>query len=489
MLTRTLYLRRDSSDSIIDDATPVRKGSRPSPNTTDEQRQHSPISFSDGETTNRLQTGPKARRLPVPPPAPWGSKKKLENSKEGSDSDDDELVHVDELRKKNEEAAREKEEKDRAKQARWKEREARARAAKAGSGSDSDLAIEGEPTSRPRPGAHASRRHARSPTGTAPARRPGTQLHHVLQDFAQKQPAHHHEEPTESQFQAAGKAFGRNLDPAQRYAPPSRKNSSKKNETSGSRARAPINQDSLSHMLREQAKRQALQTRVAKEAAYRKQGAQQAHQQEKVEPERIDVAGMMEKKKKQREEQLEEDDRIEMEDDPDFMPGSGEEDQEEGDSGDENGSGSDVPTSPKRNREQAEEDEFDSDGELVPPASSQNSDRLGKSVVSAQMQGKEEEEDEDEDEQSVKPRSRKTKPRVPDDEDEDEAPAQASPAIAGAHPSSQAGAAPAPFRMALDIFGAGGGDDEGGFSQFFDSQFSQAVAGDNAVSPHLERAS
>lgn len=416
-------------------------------------------------------------------PEAWGKLAVQQPVKQASSSDSEEdLLSIEEMqaRKKRKEeekklqlaeAAAKEEERLMKRKLREKVlRDARARAA--AEDDDSDLEIEG------RPSLPSHRRVASTP-------KPGTELDHVMRDFAGVDPSHHYtsdDDPTDSQVKAAGKEFGHHLGPNHHFvpSPAANRGAAKRRTTSKAHQPVAITQDSLSRMLVEKAQRQSISTRLEKMSNLRKQQMDQG-EAPRAGPERLDVQGMLEKKKKQQEEQKEEEDVLEEMDDPDYQAGfdEGEEEEEEAqmsEQGDEDGSGSDAPVSEKKGAQDLEEGEFDSEGELIMPLSSQNSDRLGgKREVARQLQ----EEDDDED-APIARRTTTVKPRVVLEEDEEEEGGASPdkflvPTVPATVVAPTANAAPAPVRMMLDDFG--GGDDGGGFSQFFDSQFDQGAPG------------
>lgn len=470
----------ESSDPIISTSSPRSKTpqiSRPSAKALGKQRQHSPIDL-DHDSTPRQR-----RSMTVPRPEAWGKLAVQQQPvKQASSSDsEEELLPMEEMIARNQRreeekkaqlaqaAAKENERKMNHKLREKKIRDARARAA--AEDDDSDLEIEG------RPSLSSNRRVASTP-------QPGTELDHVMRDFAHVDPSHHHtseDDPTDSQFKTAGKEFGHHLGPNHQYVPsPTANQGAKRRPASKAHQPVTITQDSLSRMLVEKAQRQAIESRLEKMSNSRKQQQDQG-EAPKAGTERLDVQGMLEKKKEQQQEQQQEDDVLEEMDDPDYQAGFDEEEEEEAqmsEQGDEDGSGSDTPVS-KKGAQEMEEGDFDSEGELVLPPSSQNSDRHGQREVARRVNDDDDEDADDED-APIARRTTTVKPRVVFEEDEEEEGASPDkflvptvPATAVA-PAATTGAAPAPVRMMLDDFG---GDEGGGFSQFFDSQFDQNAPG------------
>ncbi|GAA5925187.1 uncharacterized protein JCM15063_004949 [Sporobolomyces koalae] len=476
-----------SSDTIVDTSSPQYKLNQPSAKALGKQREHSPIEFDD-DTTPRAR-----RRLPIARPDAWG-KKKLSESKKASSSDSEEdLPSLEELeaRKERDKLEKIEKEKERLEKRRVREALIKEARAKAALEDDSDLEIEGLPMAPPRPPPAPRRTGSETNRPKTSAPRPGTQLNHVMRDFARVDPSHdpaEAEEATDSQFAAAAKEFGRNLMPTHQVFPASavgNAHGSRHSTKSKANQRVDITKDELERKLIEKSRMQAIQARLEKSSNHRRLQAEQAG------PERLDVQGMLQKKQKQAQEQQAEDAELEELDDPDYQAGIEDEeedaqDEEEAqfsDDGDEVGSGSDAPVpTMKRGKVDFEEGEFDSDGELVMPASSQNSDRLGQRD-STQAEN-EDEAEHDEDDLPVARRTN-VKPRVVIDDDEEEAeeaqieatvPAtEIVPTHAPDRPSAE------PVRIALDDFMGGGGDEGGGFSQFFNSQFSQDAAAANNV--------
>ncbi|GAA6008179.1 hypothetical protein JCM11491_001915 [Sporobolomyces phaffii] len=458
-----------SSDTIVNSSSPPNAAglSHLSAKALGKQREESPIR-SERDATPRART-----KVQISRPPAWG--KKTEATAETPSSDDENLLSIEAHEHKKAQQKQEKERKEREKVERRNERAARLQRhrdeAPANPDSDNDLEIKDQPLPAPRPPAAPRRTSA----ATASTPRPGTQLAHVLLDLAGVKHVHH-EDATDSQLQCAGKDFGRHLDPAQHYAPsPSAIKS--KNRSGSSKARKPIqiSQDEHMRALKEKARLQALTTATEKRSEHRRQ--QQAQEEADLKAsDRVDVNGMIEKKKKQREVQQEEDEMLEEAEDSDYKVDSDEGEAQMSDGeGYDAGSGSDAEEPPKKVIE-LEEGDFDSDGELRMPTSSQNSDRLG-------TRDAENEHDEEDEEEVLRIRRPNVKPRVgTDDEDEDDESLSKSDVPMLPAPEAKSASTPAdsvaPVRMALDVFG-GGGDDGGGFSQFFNSQFSQDVAGNN----------
>ncbi|GAA6063583.1 hypothetical protein JCM10212_000187 [Sporobolomyces blumeae] len=413
------------------------------------------------------------------------------------DDEEDELLDLDEMLKKKErrKAEAERQEKERLEKRKRREEMIRAARAKAQEEDDeSDLEIEGAPVLAPRPPPAPSRRTSSDSFKRAGSVRPGSELSHVMRDFAGVDPNHHHtsdDDPTESQLRAAGREFGRNLEP-NHHVVPSPIGKTKRRATTKSKQIPQITHEDLANSLRQKFQRQAIASRAEKMSEHRRQQEQAG--QGRAEPARVDVKGMMEQKKKQQAEE----EQIEEDDDPDYQAEFDEDEEEaplsnEDEDGDEMGSGSDAPRAAEDDGE-ADEGEVDSEGEPVMPPSSQNSDRL-RHRDAARDNG-DDDHDDDEDVEDA-PISRKALPLkrcvvVDDDENaeaEDEEEANAlrpgstgSPMMATEVVKASKGSTPtaAPAKLNLGGFMDGGDDDGGGgFSQFFNSQFSQEVGGGN----------
>lgn len=365
------------------------------------------------------------------------------------------------------------------KQAALRASRGRAPAARATEDSDSDLDIEGAP--KPKKGVRHSRR-SRSPSAAADTLAEYASRKHSspkrtaaldeLLRFARASSEHPHSddvEPSESQFKVAGKTFGANLDPNKRYLPGAKNR----------RQQAPVTvtQDINNEHLQRKMREQNAKERAKKQRKYRQM--EQTRENEPKELESVNVNAMV-KAKKEREE---DDEKMEEEDDGDYV------DEEEGgdeynsadigsdgDDEDDVGSGSDVPLAHGRVPTPApqnsdDDDLFDSEGEPVLPKSSQNDDRLGKAPDARDAFSDAEDEDEDSMLPPAFSRKARKAARIVDDEEEaqEEEDFAAVPAALG---GSLEGVTPKKTRVELGgLLGDVGGDD-GGFSQFFNSQFS-----------------
>ncbi|GAA5887858.1 hypothetical protein JCM5296_001789 [Sporobolomyces johnsonii] len=443
---------------------------------------HCPAQPSSKALGKRRETSPIVEATPVPrrtlqiirPPA-WGKAAKTAEREQPAEEDDEELLPLAEMlekRQKEKEKA-EARRKEQAEKRRLRSEAIKAARAKALEDDDSDLDIEGAPaamrTSTNKSKADPFRSAAATP-------RPPNELNHIMRDFAHVDPNHHpsDDEPTDSQFRAAGKEFGRNLDPKFRFVP-SPANSKKKRSTS-SAAPAPITLETLSHSLMSKTRQQNVQTRLKKVTKHQRQ------QNELAKPElgAVDVKAMMEKKKLEKDE----DEQMDDAEDGDYYEEEEEEEAEATDSDLAAGSGSDVPVGRDgreggEDKQEEDEGEVDSDGELVMPPSSQNSDRLGRAALAQD----EDDEEEDEDAPVVR-RNIGGKVRLADDDEDEEEGAQGDSATLPASEVATTAAAAdavehAPARVALPGFLDAAGD--GGFSQFFNSQFSQDAGAGNEV--------
>ncbi|GAA5999911.1 hypothetical protein JCM10207_005968 [Rhodosporidiobolus poonsookiae] len=362
--------------------------------------------------------------------------------------------------------------------------------------SDSDIEIEGAPGA-------AKKALSRQASGSkdvfkavlAEPRTASVALKNMFRTIAGVDTAHppaEEDEPTESQMEAAGREFGRNLGPDVHYdATPAKKASRKGSSSAKKRSQArpnAISLDTLNQSLFNNIHLKNHEQRTKKARDYRRKQDEGASAPREVES--VDVKAMLERKKQQNEEDAEMEDAEDgdYQDDEDEGIGSGEGGEHSDDL--EGGSGSDVPAGEHGVEEEEEEGELNSDGELAMPPSSQNSDRLAHVKASQQ----EHEQDEDADEAQMLPPAlpRKAKARIVlSDEEGDDAPAVASNSTDAPAPTevvSSGPAPPAPAKVAFgDLFG-GGDDAGGGFSQFFNSQFSQNGGDDAQVEGFLRPA-
>ena len=490
-----------SSDAIVTSSpshdvaqTPVPK-LKLSSKALGKQRATSPIADGDHDTPvphrvrRPLALGerPERKRSPAPPAAA---------AADDDDDDDELLAPADMIRR-----ADEKREKARRAQALQDKKRAALTAAKAAAvkaaqgDSDSDLEIEmpGAPSRAVRASSSQAEdtlaAFARTPA------RPKNDPRKVLARIAGVDLAHPPSDdalPSESQLDAAGHEFGRHLDTRyhenlastrKKHLPSTILASSSTSRAKKSTRPVEITHEKLSAGLREKVQLQALlvRTKNATRARQREQNA--AAQGDKQELQSVDVGALI-KSKREKEEADEQD---EQDEDGDYI--EADEDEEgpgsayagSGSELDEAGSGADEPdpvAAAAADDDDAGEDDVDSDGELVMPRSSQNSER--------HLQATQEAAEEDEDEEMPPPTmARRSKIRVIADEDDDEqqrstsdtpASTELAPTEVVKTPSVDAQAS-APAKVG---FGALLGDDgdAGGFSQFFDSQFSQGAGGD-----------
>lgn len=351
--------------------------------------------------------------------------------------------------------------------------------------SDSDLEIEGRPklkSATPR-----SRRH-RTPqeyedtlaayADDKASRKKDNPALRLLQKYGRIDPAHppsEENDPSDSQFEAAGKRFGAHLDPRMSYAPDS---VSKRRTDQTHKATGPpaTTVEGMNMHLTRLAREQAVEVRKKKESKARREANE--HVQAPSELASVNVDALV-KEKQSREE---EDEKMEEDADGDYVDSdaepydSGDLGSDDAESGDEAGSASETaadsdtltPAAKRREPSEVGDDALDSEGEMILPRSSQNEDRLGKALDGADL-----DEDDAGDSSMPPPRTARTgrKLRIADDDDEETAEPAAAPVTAIAK-------TPAPARVALGGLMADLGGDDGGFSQFFDSQFSQG--GDDA---------
>ena len=451
----------------------------------------SPRSDDIDDTPMPLRTLPTSFRPIGKTAKPGPAKKAAEPISAVADDDEEGLEELDlgaELvrSREQEERARkeqEKEEKRRKlgerKQAAIRASRSKVPAARATEDSDSDLDIEGAPSTKK--GVRPSRR-SRSPSAAAdtlaqfasrkqssPKR---TAALNELLRFARassEHPLSDDVEPSESQFKAAGKTFGANLDPNKRYltGPKNRRQQAPVTVTQD------INNEHLQRKMREQNAKE----RAKKQRNYRQM--EQTRENEPKELESVNVDAMV-KAKKEREE---EDEKMEEEEDGDYVDedDGGEEYNSadigsDGDGEDDVGSELDVPAAQGRVAQPApqtldDDDLFDSEGEPVLPKSSQNDDRLGKAPDARDAFSDAEDQDEDSMLPPAFSRKARKAARIVDDEEEAQEEADFA-AVAAPFGASLEAVTPKKTRVQLGgLLGDVGGDD-GGFSQFFNSQFS-----------------
>ncbi|GAA5868076.1 hypothetical protein JCM3774_001009 [Rhodotorula dairenensis] len=341
------------------------------------------------------------------------------------------------------------------------------------SDSGSDLEIEGAP--QPKKNA----RRSRSPSAEVDtlaeyasklSRRAQSPALDMLRHFARSSsvPLGDDAEPSDSQFKAAGQTFGANLDPRMTYRTSGRK----------SRKQPPpiVTLESQNERLQRLAREQAAEVRQKKQLRHR-----QAEQNRAGGPKQLESVniGKMVEEKKHREE---EDAQMEEDADADYVDEASEKEYNSADFGsdgedddDDDGSGSDVPVAHGRvavtTTHSYDDDELDSEGEPVLPKSSQNDDRLGKASRTGELAS--DAEDEDEDSMLPPAFSRKSRQAVRIADDEEEADDEESARPVGAVIVGGAEAV-TPKQTRVDLGGLLGdiGEGDGGFSQFFDSQFS-----------------
>ncbi|BGO91791.1 hypothetical protein NBRC10512_006273 [Rhodotorula toruloides] len=423
-------------------------------------------------------------RMPKPPPG-WGVKKVEPVAAE--EDDEEELLSLDEMNRRADEKRKKEEKAKRLREAKM----AALRAAKEqaqrqqAEDSDSDLDIEGAPGASKKKKAVGRKVDPRHLSAQTPVR-PKSEALRVLARFGGVNLAHppsDDADPSESQLVTAAKTFGSHLDPKNEYRPSPAKRTSRRAATA---APPTITLDVLGEGLLKKNAIYNVKLRTMKQTKYRqKQLEEQARPAEQPQIASVNVKEILEKKQKQ----AEEDEEMEDAEDGDYREDGA--DAEEAydsaagasDSDDPfGGHDSDAPMQPTRSRNtgvgDAEEDEgeIDSEGEPVMPRSSQNSERLRGALL--------DEDDEEEeapvgaaDEESEMPppaaTRRTVKVRIMDDDDSQDAIAEPAPTevVTTAAPPKEP-KTPAGGRFALGgLLGDAG--DAGGFSQFFDSQFSQ----------------
>ncbi|GAA5820615.1 hypothetical protein JCM11251_003077 [Rhodosporidiobolus azoricus] len=502
-----------SSDAIADSSPADAGPSRPrlSFNALGKHRESSPVfDINATPVPHRDQSTPRAldwsamKKKTVAPPEPLAKE-----GEEKEDSDDEgELISLDAMLDKQKRAKEEQAKKEEGARLKEEKRQkllakkqaaiaAAAAAAAAAADSDSDIEIEGLPGAPSQKRSSANRGKKADVFDVVKSETPqrGASVRKLFQRFAGVDVSHppdEDDEPTESQFEAAGKEFGRNLDPKQHHIPtPARTGKTAKSKLKASSRRAantPITHETLGQALLHKTHEQFQKIRVKKQDKYYRDQRRTADNGDEVQA--VNVKELMEKKKKQ----ADEDEAMEEDEDGDYRDDDEEEEDEaaSGGSGSEAdfglASGSDVPSGQdgrKKGGEEEEEEEVDSDGGLRMPASSQNSDRMGKAPA---------DEDDDEAESMPPPATKRSKPvkRLIFDDDEEEESQRRSPATTARRsvsttpaPTEVVPTAPAtvveavPLKLDGLFAGADAGGD-GGFSQFFDSQFSQDAAGDDA---------
>lgn len=377
------------------------------------------------------------------------------------------------------------------------------------SDSDSDLEIEG--LAKPQGKAALLRGRSRSPSaqhetlaGYADHKASSTSANSArrIQErygrVGSVHPTSEDAEPSESQYEAAGRTFGAHLDPRMNYGLASASKRRSSSKVPKSVAPTITLEDNNLH-LRRLAQKQNAKERQKKELKARREANARA-----AAPalESVNVNAMV-KEKQSREE---EDEQMEEQADSDYVDEDAYDSADAGSnseaSADEVGSGSDTPDGrqslspikPKKVHMEVEEDDLDSEGELVLPKSSQNEDRLGRAPDADAADDDAEEEDEATSMPPPAKSRRGRKVKIADDEDEDDEPVPAK-AVSVAEANSGSSGSPAgesaanaadvvPKKFALGglmaDFGAGD-DGDGGFSQFFNSQFSQGGENEDGV--------
>ncbi|BGP25040.1 hypothetical protein Rt10032_c09g3983 [Rhodotorula toruloides] len=481
-----LTLSSSESDAIVTSspshvpATPQPGHAKLSLKALGKQRATSPIDDADMAT-------PVPHRVRMPKPPPGRGLKKVEPVAAGED-DDEELLSLNEMNRRMEEKRKKEEKAKRLREAKMaalraaKEQAQRQQAAD----SDSDLDIEGAPGASKTKNTAGKMVDPHGLSAQTPVR-PKNEALRVLARFGGVNLAHppsDDADPSESQLVAAAKTFGSHLDPKNEYRPSPAKRTSRRAATAAPPA---ITLDVLGEGLLKKNAIANVKLRTMKQTKYRqKQLEEQARPAEQPQIASFNVKEILEKRKKQ----AEEDEEMEDAEDGDYQERGNDEaepyDSAAGASDSDDpfgGNDSDSPVQPpqlrKNGTDEAEEDEVDSEGEPVMPRSSQNSERVRGALI-------DEDDDEEEtqagaaDEESQMPppatTRRTTKVRIVEDDSQD---ASAEPAptefvVTAAPPNEPK--TPAAGRLALGGL-LGDAIDAGGFSQFFDSQFSQS--GDN----------
>ncbi|BGP32491.1 hypothetical protein JCM10296v2_004272 [Rhodotorula toruloides] len=492
-----LTLSSSESDAIVT-SSPSHVAATPQPGPAGlslkalgKQRATSPIDDADMATPV-----PHRVRVPKPPPG-WGIKKVESVAVE--EDEEEELLSLDEMNRRAEEKRKKEEKAKRLRDAKMaalrvaKEQAQRRQA----ENSDSDLDIEGAPGTSKKKKAAGRKVDPRDLSAQTPVR-PKSEALRVLARFGGVNLAHppsDDADPSESQLVTAAKTFGSHLDPKNEYRPSPAKRTSRRAATA---APPTITLDVLGEGLLKKNAIYNVKLRMMKQTKYRqKQLEEQARPAEQPQIASVNVKEILEKKQKQ----AEEDDEMEDAADRDYQEDGTDADEAydsaagASDSDDPFGSNaSDAPIQPtrprKRSVEDAEEDEgeVDSEGEPVMPRSSQNSERVRGALL-------DEDGDEEEthvgaaDEESELPppaaTRRTVKVRIMEDDDSQDASAEPAPTevVMTAAPPKEP-KTPAGGRLALGgLLGDTG--DAGGFSQFFDSQFSQGgdEVGDGFLRP------
>jgi hypothetical protein len=482
------------TDAIVTSSSPSHIAATPQPafaglslKALGKQRATSPIDDADMATPV-----PHRVRVPKPPPG-WGVKKAEAAAAE--EDEEEELLSLDEMNRRADEKRKKEEKAKRLREAKMaalraaKEQAQRQQAAD----SDSDLDIEGAPGASKKKAAVGKKVDPRDLSIQTPVR-PKSEALRVLARFGGVNLAHppsDDADPSESQLVTAAKTFGSHLDPKNEYRPSPAKRTSRRAATAAPTA---ITLDVLAEGLLKKNAIANVKLRTMKQTKYRqKQLEEQARPAEQPEIASVNVKEILEKKQKQ----AEEDEEMEDAEDADYQDGGDEDEQNEpydsaagaSDSDDPfGGNGSDASAQPTRPRksgadgDEEDEGEVDSEGEPVMPRSSQNSERLRGALLDDDDEEEAQVGAADEDSEMPPPATTRRTMKVRIAEDDDSQDPSADPALTvvvveaglSTEPKTPAGG-----RLALGgLLGDAG--DAGGFSQFFDSQFSQG--GDDVVS-------
>ncbi|BGP02392.1 hypothetical protein NBRC10513v2_006039 [Rhodotorula toruloides] len=442
------------------------------------QRATSPIDDADMATPV-----PHRVRVPKPPPG-WGIKKVEPVAAE--EDDEEELLSLDEMNRRADEKRKKEEKAKRLREAKMAALRAAKEQAQRGQAeeSDSDLDIEGAPGASKKKKAAGRKVDPRDLSAQTPVR-PKSEALRVLARFGGVNLAHppsDDADPSESQLVTAAKTFGSHLDPKNEYRPSPAKRTSRRAATA---APPTITLDVLGEGLLKKNAIYNVKLRTMKQSRYRqKQLEEQARPAEQPQIASVNVKEILEKKQKQ----AEEDEEMEDAEDGDYHEGGDEEEPYNSAAGASDsddpfgGNDSDAPiqlTRPrKKSVDDAEEDEgeVDSEGEPVMPRSSQNSERMRGALLDEDDEEEETQAGAADKESEMPPPAatrRTVKVRIMEDDDSQDASAEPAPTevVMTAAPPKEP-KTPAGGRLALGgLLGDAG--DGGGFSQFFDSQFSQ----------------
>lgn len=320
------------------------------------------------------------------------------------------------------------------------------------SDSDSDLEIQGAPA--------PVRSRAFGTPGLDRASTPRTlsKSERKIRDLNGPSSTYHHQQeddPSESQLAEAGHTFGKDLMANHQVAAP-RRRSKKGPKPQGAPT---IDNDSLNRLLLHRSKQQSLDTVIKKRSAFVRR-TNEAAENERLgvgaQVAKVDVQAMMAKKANAMKEAAE----------------KAETDEDEGDGDYEEGAEAEDLDAAMASGSEAER----------PASSSQPAMVEGEAAEGASAEPRAMEEDEDEEMPAPPIRSKKVRLQADSDaEEEQSAPATVAPIAPVPAPAI---ASETPFDVQQEggrRIAFPGMEDEGGFSQFFDSQFSQDVGNVNSV--------